>query len=74
MIEDAVVKSVESENLIGKNYVEKDRTNPGCTNENIVVYIKAIIWGKPDITLVHTGTHDPENRKKQETKWTEKMR
>ena len=74
MIQDAVVKSVESENLIDKIYVEKDRTNPGSTNENILVYIKAMIWGKPDITLVHIGTHDPENRKKQETKWTEKMR
>ena len=36
MIEDCIVKSAKSENLIGKNYVENNRTNPGCTAEDIV--------------------------------------
>ena len=58
MIGDSMVKLVKSENLSDENYIANIRANPGCTTEDIADYIKPIIRGKPDITLVHTGTND----------------
>ena len=58
VIGDSMVKLVKSENLSDENYIANIRANPGCTTEDIADYIKPIIRGKPDITLVHTGTND----------------
>ena len=53
MTGDSVVKFVKSENPSDENYIADIRTNPGCTTEDIIYYIKPIVRRKLDIILDH---------------------
>ena len=43
---------------ISKNDQVQVKAHPGATTDDIIDYIKPIICQKPDIVIIHSGTHD----------------
>ena len=60
IVGDSIVKHLTGPGISKKNHV-KIKTNPGATTENVIGYIKPIIWKKPDFLRVYSGTNDLNN-------------
>ena len=58
VIDDSIVKYLRSDELSSSDKSISVTRHPGCSSEDMVVYVKPVARNKPDTLIIHVGTND----------------